>query len=234
MTPSFSPLAEALDLGPSGYSPWIVEGAVRLGMAGAYVPAARLLAHFTDVEMHPSTLRRLTNAAGATMRHLEGACTETAWTTGAAAETEPAPDVPLQLSVDGSMVALVGEGWREVKLAAIGERQVGDALTTLTYTATLGTAEAFGYEALGELMRRGVPLATDVVTVNDGAEWIQGFVDLHCPQAHRVLDFAHAAEYLAQAATEAYGEGTTAQQEWFTTQRHTSATRCGMATRTRW
>lgn len=90
----------------------------------------------------------------------------------------------------------------------------------MSYTATLGDAETFGQAALGELLRRGVPYAADVVTVNDGAVWIQGFVDLHCPQAGRVLDFAHAAGYLAQVATAAYGEGTDAAQRWFDTQRH--------------
>ncbi len=59
-----------------------------------------------------------------------------------------------------------------------------------------------------------------MVAVNDGADWIQGFVDLHCPQAHRVLDFAHAAGYLATAATAAFGEGTAAATACFQRQRH--------------
>lgn len=219
MAPSFPPLAETLDLGPSGYSPWIVEGAVRLGANQAFGPAAELMQFFTGVTMSPSTLRRLTIAAGATMRQLALDVTATEWADGARAAVVADADVPLQLSVDGSMVAVRDEGWREVKLAAIGERR-GDGLTALSYTATLGDATAFGDEALGEVARRGVPQARDVVTVNDGAEWIQGFLDLQCPQAARVLDFAHAAGYLAMAATAAYGEGTEAGDAWFTTQRH--------------
>lgn len=169
--------------------------------------------------MSPATLRRLTLAAGTTMRHRERAFSEAVRDAGMVDDAVAVPDVPLQLSLDGSMVHLRAEGWREAKLAAIGARAETGPLTALTYTATLGTADAFGDEALGELGRRGVPQATDVVTVNDGAEWIQGFVDLHCPQAHRVLDFAHAAEYLAAAATAAYGEGTAAGTAWFATQR---------------
>ncbi len=105
---------------------------MRLGMAGADGPAARVLAPFTAGVMHPSTLRRLTNAAGATMRQLERERTAATWATGADAETETAPTGPLHLSVDGSRVALVGEGWRAVKLAAIGERQADGPLTALT------------------------------------------------------------------------------------------------------
>jgi len=218
VAPGFSPLAEALDLGASGYSPWIVEGAVRLGADRPFALAASLLQHFTGVTLSPATLRRLTIAAGATVRQLELAFVDAVPTGGDAAAADD--DVPLQMSVDGSMVALIGEGWREVKLVAIGERGEAGPLTALSYAATLGTAAAFGDEAVGELVRRGIPQARDVVTVNDGAEWIQGFVDLQCPQAQRILDFAHAAGYLAAASTEAWGEGTAAADAWFTTQRH--------------
>jgi hypothetical protein len=76
-------------------------------------------------------------------------------------------------------------------------------LTAVRYAATLGDAVAFGDEAVGELVRRGIPHAPDEVTVNDGAEWLQGFIDLPCPQAQRILDVAHAAAYLASAATDA-------------------------------
>ena len=189
-----------------------------VGGEGAFVPAARQLAHFTGVTMSPSTVRRVTLAAGTAMRQLELAFTATVRATGTV--PDPPPDVPLQLSVDGSLVHLREEGWREVKVVALGERQVaGKSLAALTYAATLGTAGAFGDEALGELGRRGIPQATDVVTVNDGAVWIQDFLDLHCPQAHRVLDFAHAAGYLATAATEAFGEASPEGIAWYQAQR---------------
>ena len=204
-------------MGPSGYSPWLVEGAVRLGADRPFAPASAVLQHFTGVTMPPATLRRLTIAAGTTLRQLELAHSAAAW--AGQEPVDPVADVPRQLSVDGSMVPLT-DGWHEVKLAAIGERR-GDGLAALSYTATLGDGATFAHEALGELARRGVPSATDVVAVNDGAEWIQGILDLHCPQAQRVLDFAHAAGYLATTATAAYGEGTAQAQDWFAAQRHT-------------
>lgn len=87
--------------------------------------------------------------------------------------------------------------------------------------AALCRAETFADEALGEVVRRGVDQAATVVAVSDGAPWIQGFVDLHCPGAVRILDFAHAAGYLAQAATEAFGADSAPMREWFCAQRHT-------------
>ena len=51
---------------------------------------------------------------------------------------------------------------------------------------------------MGELHRRSVEAAGQVAAVSDGAEWIQGFIDLHGPHATRILDLAHAAEHVAQ------------------------------------
>lgn len=215
MGPSFPPLAEALDLGPSGYSPWLVESAVRLGAERPFGPAARLLRHFTGVAMSASTVRRLTTGAGTTLRQHERAAVAALPVGGGEAAT-----VPLQVSMDGSLVAVADEGWREVKLVAIGERRDTETLTALSYAATLGSAETLGDEVVGELVRRGVPGAVEVVAVNDGAVWIQGVLDLHCPQAGRVLDFWHAAEYLSTAAQAAFGPGTAEATTWFTDQRH--------------
>ena len=40
----------------------------------------------------------------------------------------------------------------------------------------------------------------------DGAEWLQSFTDYHCPQAVRILDFAHAAEHINQVGEFLHGE----------------------------
>ncbi len=207
-----------MDLGPERYSPWLVASAVRLGGETTFRTAARLLTHFTGVTMSAAIVRRVTEAAGTALHQFEVAFAATVQATGTV--PEPPPDVPLQLSLDGSLIHLRDEGWREVKLLAVGERPAAGttALTALSYAATLGPAAQFGDDALGELGRRGVPQATDLVAVNDGAVWIQELLDLHCPQAQRVLDFAHAAEYLADAAKATWPDPA-AVAAWFTAQR---------------
>jgi len=67
--------------------------------------------------------------------------------------------------------------------------------------------------------RRGTETAQTVCAVSDGAEWIQGFVDLQRPDAVRILDVPHALGYVAHAGQAVYGEGTGAFTQWFTTQR---------------
>lgn len=128
----------------------------RLGGAGPFRAAACLLTHFTGVAMSAATVRRITQATGATMRQLELVFTDTVRATGTV--PAPPPEVPLQVSIDGRLVHLRAEGWREVKVLAIGARGPRDGLTALTYAATLGDVVTFGAEALGELGRRTPPI----------------------------------------------------------------------------
>ena len=73
-------------------------------------------------------------------------------------------------------------------------------LTAVSSCARLADVEQFNAAALGEWHRRGVETAGQVAAVADGAEWIPGVLDLHCPHAVRILDCAHAAEHIALVA----------------------------------
>jgi hypothetical protein len=218
--PGFSPLDEALGLLPGCLSPWLAESLVQLGARLPFGQAREVLRHFTQTSVSEATARRLTERAAAAWLQLELAEVTRL-------EADPCPAVPdavpalLQVSVDGAMVGLVGGEWGEVKLAAIGvvERDAAGTATTtgLSYVARLTDAERFTPHALPELVRRGADRAA-VVAVADGAPWIQGFLDWHCPHAVRILDFPHAVGYLAQAAQETWGPGTAATSEWLAVQ----------------
>jgi hypothetical protein len=118
------------------------------------------------------------------------------------------PDGPAKqlLSVDGAMVPLVGGAWAEVKTIVIGEigeplEEEGETVVhshSLSYFSRLADAETFQRLALAETHRRGVEKAAVVVAPTDGAVWIQGFLDYQRPDARRILDFPHAAEYIAK------------------------------------
>ena len=58
-----------------------------------------------------------------------------------------------------------------------------------------------------------------VLSPNDGADWIQGNLDLLVPEAVRILDEPHAAEHLATIAALVCSEETAAAKRWTTTQR---------------
>ncbi len=103
------------------------------------------------------------------------------------------------LSSDGAMVPLVGGVWAEAKTVVIAEIQRKEKAckqrpeqqveaVNLSYFSRLTDAETFGRLATVETERRAVLQAKEVCAVQDGAEWIQGFVDLHRPDAVRILD----------------------------------------------
>jgi len=214
-----------LGLLPGQLTPWLVAGLVRLGTSAPFAEAAGLLAHFTGTTVSAATARRVTEAAGAAWVQLElaGVARLEADPVGTTTLAAPGPAVQ-QVSVDGVLVPLVGGTWAEVKTLAIGavgrDRHGAVRTTGLSYFARLADAETFGREALTELTRRGMATAGVVVAVADGAPWIQGFLDRHCPRAVRILDFSHALGYLAQAAQAACGAGTAATSEWLATQAH--------------
>ena len=197
---------------------------MRLGAELPFATAAHLLTQMTGAHLSVSTLRRATIASGTAVRQL--ALAFIAEVEAGAAPTPPVPTTPLQLSVDGGMIPLVHGEWREARVLTMGTLTPDPAPATPaafgapSYVAALCSADDFAREALGEVVRRGLDQAPRVVAVSDGAPWIQSFVDLHCPQAVRILDFAHAAGYLAQAATEAFGADSAPMREWFTAQRH--------------
>jgi hypothetical protein len=55
---------------------------------------------------------------------------------------------------------------------------------------------------------------------DDGAEWIQGFIDYHCPGALRILDFPHAAERICQIGEVVLGAKHSSLAAWQTRQLH--------------
>ncbi len=215
----FSPLDRELVLLPGQLTPLLQDHLAHLGAWMPFAQAAAMLTCFTHVQASASTAQRQTEALGMAYEAVQLAEVEDI--------EQQWPDVPsgpdtVVLSVDGAMVPLVGGDWVEVKTLVIGEgRAPGSIGVTperaphhLSYFSRLTDAETFQRLTLGELYRRRVETAGQVVAVSDGAEWIQGFVDYHCPTAIRILDFPHAAERVSQIGEQILGEGSTASATW--------------------
>ncbi|PZS37788.1 MAG: ISKra4 family transposase [Pseudonocardiales bacterium] len=204
----------------------LAEGVARLGTKMPFAQAVAELAFFWGVELDATTVRRHTEAAGAAY-----VAEQTAEVERLERERPAAPAGPTvqYLSADGAMVPLVGGQWAEVKTLAIGEVEVGrdaDGLpeahtTNLTYFSRLADAETFTRQAYVETYQRGTESASVVCAVQDGAEWLQGLVDVLRPDAVRILDFPHAVEHLTGAAQPVLGKGTPAFTAWLDQQAHT-------------
>jgi hypothetical protein len=228
----FSPLDEELELLPGSLTPTLVEGLTRLGTWMPFEQAAKLVGDFWRVPVSEPTARRQTEAIGAAYVAVQaGEVERQEQREGAGGTRSPAAPTgpPLQqLSVDGAFVPLLGGQWGEVKLLTLGT--VGPPIweedewrvhaSELSYFGRMTDHETFGRLASGELHRRGTAQAGRVVAVMDGAEWQQGFVDLHRSDATRILDFPHAAEYVAKIGQAVLGAGSATLAEWLPRQLH--------------
>lgn len=202
MGAGFSPLDEELEVPDGHLLPHAHKTLVRLSSQMPFACACKELQTTLGVQVHRATARRHTLAVG--MRCLQ-VQTQQAEPGGACPE-EPRAE-RLSMSSDGAMVPLVGGRWAEMKLVAIGVVEQGtgkrkaEAVTRhLSYFARMTDATTFADQASAEIRRRGVERATEVCALQDGAEWITGFVDSHRHDALRILDFAHAAAYLSEIA----------------------------------
>jgi hypothetical protein len=222
---AFFPLDEELALLPGQLTPLLQDHLAHLGSWMPFAKAASMLERFTHVSVSKASAQRHTEAVGiayeavqlAEVEHIEQDWPEV----GVGPEK-------LVLSVDGAFVPLLKGEWAEVKTLVVGE--VGQPIEvkgevvvethSLSYFSRLSEAETFQRLTLGELYRRRLESARQVAAVSDGAEWIQGFVDYHCPAAIRILDFPHAAERICQIGSVVLGAGHASLTAWQTRQLH--------------
>ena len=223
---AFFPLDEELGLLPGSYTPTLQEAMTRLGAKLPYEQAREEIKSFCHTLVSEPTIRRHTTGNGRAGEAIVKAETKQIERGEISSETQPSK---ILISADGAYIALTGGEWREVKTVSIGEFETvpqadgAEKVQTgsLSYFSRSYRAREFEYYALPEVYRRGVANAGLVVTVNDGAEWIQNFVDYHCDEAVRILDFSHAQGYLADAGKAVYGEETDTFQSWFRENSHT-------------
>lgn len=204
---------------PGSLTPRAQEDLTHLATWMPFARAAKMLKRMQGVEVSEATARRQTESNGAAYVAVQEA--EVERIEQELPEAPEGPDKQL-LSVDGAMVPLVGGEWAEVKTLVLGvieepviengEQKVH--ARELSYFSRLAKADVFSRLALVETHRRGVETAGRVAAVTDGAEWEQGFIDYHRPDAARILDFPHAGEYVGKIGTAIWGEGKPETQQW--------------------
>lgn len=216
---SFFPLDKELGLLPGNLSPYVHESVVRLGSWIPFGPTAEILKDLLGVQISKAQVRRATEAAGAAYVRVQ---TQAVEQIEREAPLAPKGADKMVFSVDGAMIPLRHGEWAEVKTLVIGEVQPavlekGEKVVharKLSYFSRLTDAEQFERLSLVEMHRRGVEHALEVAAVMDGAEWEQGYTDYHCPQAVRILDFAHAGQRVGQVGQALWGEGSLQASQW--------------------
>lgn len=226
----FFPLDEQLAVYQAHWSEGVVKQAVWLSGLLDFAQAAEVLETVGQIPISATTVWRQANAWGEKLK--QHADIQQALATSLPSHEQiVSGETPIQqrlgASLDGAMVPVRQEGWKEVKIGSVFEIQlrprqdqateelvdVAQACNT-TYVAQLGGPSDFAPALWAEAQQRQWARATDTVVVADGAAWIWNIVAEHFYDSVQVIDWYHAREHLAQAASLVAGEGTPQAHTW--------------------
>jgi len=132
------------------------------------------------------------------------------------------------LSMDGGMVHIRQEGWKELKVGLVGNVVSEDPPNAsvipevhtlpLAYTAVLGDVDLF-IPALVEVARRQGFLDASLSSITaDGAPWIWGVSSDNFPRSVQIVDWYHARQHLADAAQARFPDQPQQATTWLQTQ----------------
>ncbi len=222
--PVFFPLDKRWALDMSGYSPELKRQMVWLSGLLAYAQAEAVMERIGKRRISDSSLWRAVERQG---RRLD-------------TEVEPRRPEPFgaethdgqsmwgqMLSMDGGMVNIRQEGWKELKVGLIGdvvsidppESSIIPEVHTVprSYTAVLGDVEAFAPVLVRAAQVQGFVDTTPSSIPVDGAAWIWGIADRHFPQSTPIVDGYHARQHLADAAQARFPDQPTQAAAWLQT-----------------
>ncbi len=134
---------------------------------------------------------------------------------------------PMGIAMDGGMMHVRGEGWKELKVGTvfdIVQRTELDPVTQVpaltaqavqnSYVAVLGGPETFGAVLWAEAVRREFSAAGETIVLGDGAPWIWNLTSEHFGTSRQVVDWFHAKAHLYAAGNLLHGEGSPQAQRW--------------------
>lgn len=82
------------------------------------------------------------------------------------------------------------------------------------YCAVLGSVTDFAPALWALAVDHQIPQAADVAVTADGADWIWNVADDYFPESAQIVDWYHAAQHVAQAATALHPTDEAAAQRW--------------------
>jgi len=131
-----------------------------------------------------------------------------------------APEARKAVSMDGGMVLVRDEGWKELKVGVVANLVAPHTLDPakadeqlqddLHYTATLGGVAEFSSALWDLAVQHDVPYAGQVAVTADGAAWIWGIAADLFPQSTQIVDWFHAAQHIDQAVQARFPDDTQA------------------------
>ncbi len=231
------PLDRQLQLWDKHWSEQIAKQALWLSGLVEFAQAEEILKRVGQVEISDSSVWRRTDAWGERCKAVEATQRATATALPPRSEIvrgETPHATDMGVAMDGAMVHVRAEGWKELKTGCVFEPELrptvdkasGETMDLAhavhnSYVAHLGGPELFGQQVWAEAQRRAWPQAHDTIALGDGAPWVWNLVREHFYDSRQAVDWYHATEHLASAAQLLKGEAEPAAQPWFKQQETT-------------
>ena len=209
----------------------MAKRAVKYSGKLSFAETAEALCELGQIEISTSSVWRLTERWGEVLRSIEAQEDEQANRTVEGLTTGQAQaeiDQRLGAAMDGAMIYIRGEEWKEFKVGCFFEVEQADTWDpetkdwvmmghahNSTYVSHLGGPETFGEKMWTEAKRLNWHQAIDTQVIGDGASWIWNLVSTYFYDAHQLIDWYHATEHLALVAQLAFGEGSAEAKRWF-------------------
>jgi hypothetical protein len=219
----FSPHDKALGLSDSVYSEGLQREMVWLCSQVPYEQGRQIAERLGGWHVPTGSMWNITQRRGERMvtvverQQRQVSLERTAWE-----NRRYVPTARKAVSMDGGMVNVRGQGWKELKVGLVADIPALKAaaedgqvhLTNLRYCGLVGDVAAFESALWALAVECDIPYAGLVVVTADGAAWIWRLCADYFPCAQQVVDWFHACQHLAQAALARFPDDPTAAQHW--------------------
>jgi hypothetical protein len=227
---AFFPLDEQLSLCEGHWSEGLARDVVWMSGLTPYEQVAVIFHRLGQVNVSSSSIWRRVQVCGKRMQQVLDQERQRANAMPAKWDPPRPSDGPRErmgVAMDGAMIHLREEGWKELKLGCVyqvaAERLEEQSKPTpisevaaidSSYVAHLGGPEMLGELMWAEARRRNWEQAVDTLAIGDGAAWIWNLVALHFTTSWQLVDWYHAKQHLVAASRSLKGEGTLAATRW--------------------
>jgi hypothetical protein len=204
----------------------VVKQAVWLSGLTSYEQAGEILRKIGGVEISSKSVWRCVEKWGSKLEQVEGLQMVKAYDYEREIDRNRSLE-PMGAAMDGMMVNIREEGWKEMKVGSVFEIEKRQTIDKKTgeevelgsavkngYAAHLGGPEIFGKKMWAEARQRHWEQAVDNIVIGDGAAWIWNLAGEHFYASRQVVDWYHASEHLADAGKILYGDGSPKARRW--------------------
>lgn len=227
------PLDRQLGMEKSVYSPDLAQQMVWLSGLLPYAQCQEVFAQIGERMVPASSIWRQTQRQGKRLQqYVEQQREQVSVERVVLPEMRHDHDQRKGVSLDGGMVNIRGEGWRELKVGAVfdihlkwernpqtRELEKMPHAEHIHYTAVLGSKELFTPALWALAVTHHVPTAKERAVVGDGALWVWNVAEDVCPDARQIVDWFHARQHLSDAANLLYPQDKDAKRraQWLKT-----------------